>query len=328
MSTVLMPKSYNQFGIKPTAQLGIKKNTPKLPPISTGIHSIDIGSGSGGLPRGRIVEIYGYNSVCKTIIALHTVAAAQKTGIACYIDADHAIDTKFVQRFNVNPDTLLVAQPETAEDTFELIKALIKSNEIDLIVLDSIAALVPKEELSMDLAYPPIGLQSQAIQIGLEQISGLLIKSKTSLLIINQVRHKIIKNGYKIVSANSRSVGMYASIRIIIKKLGNILEKWDPAGIMASVSIIKNTKSISTRETRLDILFKTGISRNAEILDLGIQFNLINRNGNWYEYNKINLGQGRINSSIFIGNNPDIAQKILTNVYYTFFNTVKNRQEF
>ncbi|MFO7969770.1 MAG: recombinase RecA [Bacillota bacterium] len=280
--------------------------------ISSGSLAVDRTLGVFGYPRGRIIEIYGPESSGKTTFALHAIAETQKAGgYAAFIDAEHALDAQYAKRLGVNIDDLILSQPDTGEQALEIAEALIRSNAVDMVVIDSVAALVPEAEIRGEMGDSHVGLQARLMSQAMRKLSGALSKSKCIALFINQIREKVgIMFGNPEVTPGGRALKFYSSIRMEIRRGQQIKEGTDAIGNKAKVKIVKNKVASPFKTTEVDIIFGRGISKTGEIIDLGAEMEIIEKSGAWYSYKGEKLGQGRENSKAYLEENPDIYQEI------------------
>jgi recombination protein RecA len=280
--------------------------------ISTGSIALDIALGIGGVPRGRIVEIYGPESSGKTTLALHMIAEAQKNkGIAAFIDAEHALDPIYAKNIGINIDELIIAQPDTGEQALEITESLVRSNAVDIIVIDSVAALVPKAEIEGDMGDASMGLQARLMSQALRKLTGIINKSRTTTVFVNQIREKIgIIFGNPETTPGGRALKFYSSIRLDIRRKASIKKNEANIGIEAKVKVVKNKMAPPFREAEFDIIFGKGISKEGDILNLGNQFGIIQKSGTWFSYDNMQLGQGKENSKAFLSENPELATEI------------------
>ncbi len=301
-----------QFGKGAVMRLGGQEKIPDIPVISTGSLSLDIALGTGGVPRGRIIEIFGPESGGKTTLALHIVAEAQKSnGLAAFIDAEHALDVGYARKIGVNTDDLLIAQPDTGEQALEIAETLVRSGALDVLVVDSVAALVPKAEIEGEMGDAQMGLQARLMSQALRKLTGSISKSKTTVIFINQLRMKIgIVFGNPETTTGGNALKFYASMRLDIRKTGSIKQGQDVIGMRTKVKVAKNKVAPPFREAEFDIIFGEGISREGDILDLATERGIIDKTGAWYSYRGDRLGQGRDNSRIFLKENKDVAAAI------------------
>ncbi len=300
-----------QFGKGSIMRLG-SDEVIDVPVISTGSLSLDMALGVGGIPRGRVIEIYGPEAGGKTTLALHIVAEAQKkNGLAAYVDAEHALDVAYARRIGVNTDDLLIAQPDTGEQALEIAETLVRSGALDVLVIDSVAALVPRAELEGDMGDAQMGLQARLMSQALRKLTGAISKSKTSVIFINQLRMKIgIFMGNPETTTGGNALKFYSSMRIDIRRISPIKQGDQVVGNHVRVKIVKNKVAPPFKETEFDIIFGEGISREGDVLDLGVNDGIVERTGTWYSYKGDRLGQGRENAKISLKENPDLMNKI------------------
>jgi len=300
-----------QFGKGSIMKLGGSEKVD-VPAISTGSLSLDIALGTFGVPRGRVVEIYGPESGGKTTLALHIVAEAQKkNGIAAYIDAEHALDVGYAQKIGVNTDDLLISQPDTGEQALEIAETLVRSGALDVLVVDSVAALVPKAELEGDMGDAQMGLQARLMSQALRKLTGSISKSKTTVIFINQLRMKIgVFFGNPETTTGGNALKFYSSQRLDIRKMTSIKNGQDVIGFRTKVKVVKNKMAPPFREAEFDIIFGEGISREGDVLDLAAENGIIEKSGAWYSYKGDRIGQGRDNSRIFLKDNPEVLAQV------------------
>jgi recombination protein RecA len=292
-----------------------EKPVESVPAISTGSISIDRITGIGGIPRGRITEIYGPESSGKTTLALHVIANAQKEGgVAAFIDAEHALDPTYAKKLGINLEELLVSQPDSGEQALEIAETLVRSGAVDVIVVDSVAALVPEAEIKGDMGDSHVGLQARLMSQALRKLTAAVNKSNCALIFINQVREKIGMMGYggpQETTPGGRALKFYSSMRMDIRNVGQIKGKNDERiGHKAKVKIVKNKLAPPFREAIVEIYYGEGISREAELLSLGEELGLIKKSGSWYSYGELRLGQGRENARQFLKENPEVAGEL------------------
>jgi recombination protein RecA len=301
-----------QFGKGAIMRLGGGEQISDIPAISTGSLSLDIALGTGGVPRGRVVEIFGPESGGKTTLALHIVAEAQKqNGLAAYIDAEHALDVTYARKIGVNTDDLLISQPDTGEQALEIAETLVRSGALDVLVVDSVAALVPKAELEGDMGDAQMGLQARLMSQALRKLTGSISKSKTTMIFINQLRMKIgVFFGNPETTTGGNALKFYSTMRLDIRKMGAIKLGQDVIGFRTRVKVVKNKVAPPFRETEFDIIFGEGISKEGDILDLAADCGLIEKSGAWYSYKGERLGQGRDNTKAVLKENKEIASEI------------------
>lgn len=280
--------------------------------ISTGSLALDIALGIGGVPRGRIVEIYGPESSGKTTLALHMIAEAQKNkGIAAFIDAEHALDPVYAKNIGINIDELIISQPDTGEQALEIAESLVRSNAVDIIVIDSVAALVPRAEIEGDMGDASMGLQARLMSQALRKLTAIINKSRTTTVFVNQIREKIgIIFGNPETTPGGRALKFYASIRLDIRKKASIKKNESNIGIEVKVKVVKNKMAPPFREADFDIIFGKGISKEGDIFNLGCQYGILNKSGTWFSYNDMQLGQGKENTKMFLAENPELAREI------------------
>jgi len=301
-----------QFGKGSIMRLGDEHASMKVPSISTGSLELDIALGIGGIPRGRITEIYGPESSGKTTLTLHVIAEAQKLGgIAAFVDAEHALDPTYAKKLGVNTDELLVSQPDTGEEALEITESLVRSGAIDIVVIDSVAALVPRAEIEGEMGDAHMGLQARLMSQALRKLTAVIAKSKTSVVFINQIRHKIgVMFGSPETTTGGNALKFYASVRLDIRRIDTIKVGEDAVGNRVRVKVVKNKVSPPFRQAEFDIMYDSGISRTAGILDLGVKYNIIQKAGTWYSYKDERIGQGRENAKSYLDQHPDSAKEI------------------
>lgn len=301
-----------QFGKGSIMRLGDESATMKVPAISTGSLELDIALGIGGIPRGRITEIYGPESSGKTTLTLHVIAQAQKLGgIAAFVDAEHALDPVYAKKLGVNTDELLVSQPDTGEEALEITESLVRSGAIDIVVIDSVAALVPRAEIEGEMGDAHMGLQARLMSQALRKLTGVISKSKTSVIFINQIRHKIgVMFGSPETTTGGNALKFYASVRLDIRRIDTIKAGEEAVGNRVRVKVVKNKVAPPFRQAEFDIMYDSGISRTAGILDLGVKYNIIQKAGTWYSYKDERIGQGRENAKSFLDQHSDVAKAI------------------
>jgi len=300
-----------QFGKGAVMRLG-GQEVIQVDVIPTGSMSLDYALGIGGVPRGRIVEIFGQESSGKTTLALHIIAEAQKKGgIAAFIDAEHALDPIYAEALGVDIDELLISQPDTGEQALEIAETLVRSGAVDLIVVDSVAALVPKAEIDGEMGDAHVGLQARLMSQALRKLTGVLSKSKTCAIFINQVRYKIgVMFGNPLTTPGGLALKFHTSVRMEIRNLGAIKEGDTSVGMRVQVKVVKNKLAPPFRTAQFDIIYGKGISKEGELIDMGIQQGVITKTGSWYSYGEERLGQGKERVRRFLEENPDIARKI------------------
>lgn len=305
-----------QFGKGSIMKLGGAEPVADVPAISTGSLSLDIALGTFGVPRGRVIEIYGPESGGKTTLALHIVAEAQKkNGIAAFIDAEHALDVTYAKKIGVNTDDLLISQPDSGEQALEIAETLVRSGALDVLVVDSVAALVPKAELEGEMGDAQMGLQARLMSQALRKLTGSISKSKTTVIFINQLRMKIgVFFGNPETTTGGNALKFYSSQRLDIRKMTSIKNGQDVIGFRTRVKVVKNKMAPPFREAEFDIIFGEGISREGDVLDLAAANGIIEKSGAWYSYKGDRIGQGRDNSRVFLKENPDIMATIENDV--------------
>jgi recombination protein RecA len=301
-----------QFGKGSIMRLGSKEAIVPMSVISTGALSFDAALGVGGFPRGRVVEVFGPESSGKTTIALQVIAEAQKAGgLAAFVDAEHALDPIYAKKLGVDTDNLLVSQPDYGEQALEIAEALVRSGAIDVLVIDSVAALVPKAELDGEMGDSHMGLQARLMSQALRKLTGIVSKSRTCIVFINQIREKIgVMFGNPETTTGGRALKFYSSIRIDIRRIAAIKEGDVVVGSRTKVKIVKNKTAAPFREAEFDIMYGEGISREGDMLDLAAIHNIVEKSGSWFSYKGERIGQGRENAKQFLKDNKDIAGKI------------------
>lgn len=300
------------FGKGSIMKLSGEENPIAVEAISTGSLGLDIGLGIGGLPRGRIVEIYGPESSGKTTLALHAIAEAQKTGGTCAIvDAEHALDPSYAAKLGVNVEDLLISQPDAGEQALEIADTLVRSGALDVLVIDSVAALVPRAELEGDMGDSHVGLQARLMSQALRKLTGSISRSRTVVIFINQIRMKIgVMFGSPETTTGGNALKFYSSVRLDIRRIGAIKDKDEVVGNQTRVKVVKNKMAPPFRQIEFDIMYGEGISKLGELLDLGVNAGIVEKSGAWFSYGDQRIGQGRENSKIFLKENPDLAKKI------------------
>lgn len=303
-----------QFGKGAIMRLGDKGNTLREPleAISTGALSLDIALGLGGLPRGRIVEIYGPESSGKTTLTLHLVAEAQKRGgVAAFVDAEHALDTAYAKSIGVKLDDLLVSQPDTGEQALEIVDMLVKSNAVDVIVVDSVAALTPKAEIEGEMGDAHVGLQARLMSQALRKLTGSIARSRCIVVFINQIRMKIgVMFGNPETTTGGNALKFYSSVRMDIRRIASIKQGEEVVGSRVKVKVVKNKVAAPFKQAEFDVMFGTGVSRIGDLIDLAVAKNIIQKTGAWFAYGEERLGQGRENAKEFLEKNSALTDKI------------------
>ncbi|MGZ4832630.1 MAG: recombinase RecA [Terriglobales bacterium] len=314
-----MSQIEKQFGKGSIMRLGSKEAIVPIAVIPTGAISFDAALGVGGFPRGRVVEIFGPESSGKTTIALQVIAEAQKTGgMAAFVDAEHALDPQYAKKLGVDVDNLLVSQPDYGEQALEITEALVRSGAIDVLVVDSVAALVPKAELDGEMGDSHVGLQARLMSQALRKLTGTVSKSRTCLIFINQIREKIgVMFGNPETTTGGRALKFYSSVRIDIRRIAAIKEGDVVVGSRTKVKVVKNKVAAPFREAEFDIMYGEGISREGDMLDLAANNNIVEKSGSWFSYKGERIGQGRENAKQFLKENTDIAAKLEAEVRKT-----------
>jgi recombination protein RecA len=299
------------FGKGSAMKLGSREKI-EIETISTGSLGLDIALGVGGLPRGRIVEIYGPESSGKTTLALHAIAEAQKNGgSAAFVDAEHALDPVYAKKLGVDIDELIVSQPDTGEQALEIVDTLVRSNAIDVLVIDSVAALVPRAEIEGEMGDSHVGLQARLMSQALRKLTGSISRSQTTVIFINQVRMKIgVMYGNPETTTGGNALKFYASVRLDIRRTDSIKERDDIVGNATRVKVVKNKVAPPFKQVEFDIMYGEGVSKVGEILDLGVKAGLVEKSGSWFSYDSVRIGQGRENAKTYLKENPDVAQRI------------------
>jgi len=301
-----------QFGKGSIMRLGQRGSIAPVEVISTGSISIDYALGIGGMPRGRVVEIYGPESSGKTTLALQVIAEAQKAGgMAAFVDAEHALDAQYAQKLGVDLENLLVSQPDNGEQALEIVEVLIRSNGVDVVVVDSVAALVPKAEIEGEMGEAQMGLQARLMSQALRKLTGAVSKSRTTLIFINQLREKIgVMFGNPETTTGGRALKFYSSVRVDIRRIAAIKDGDQVTGGRTRVKVVKNKMAPPFREAEFDIMYGEGISREGDLLDLAVEKRIIEKSGAWFAYGGERLGQGRENVKVFLKENADIRRAI------------------
>ncbi len=300
-----------QFGKGSIMRLG-QREALAIPVVPTGSLAVDYAVGVGGLPRGRVVEIYGPESSGKTTMALSVVGQAQKYGgVAAFIDAEHALDAEYAEKLGVDIDNLLVSQPDFGEQALEIAEMLVRSNAVDVVVIDSVAALVPRAELEGEMGDSHVGLQARLMSQALRKLTAIVAKSKTCLIFINQIREKIgVMFGSPETTTGGRALKFYSSVRLDIRRIAALKDGDQVVGARAKVKVVKNKVAAPFRLAEFDIDYSEGISRVGELIDIGVDHNLVGKSGAWYNYGDVRLGQGRENAKQFLRDNPDLSDEI------------------
>jgi recombination protein RecA len=300
-----------QFGKGSVMKLGEKTDT-KISTSPSGSLALDVALGIGGYPRGRVIEIYGPESSGKTTVALHAIAEVQANGgQAAFIDAEHALDPVYAQKLGVNIDELLLSQPDTGEQALEIAEALVRSGAIDIIVIDSVAALVPKAEIEGEMGDSHVGLQARLMSQALRKLSGAINKSKTLAIFINQIREKVgVMFGNPETTPGGRALKFYSSVRLEVRRAETLKQGNEMVGNKTKIKVVKNKVAPPFRTAEVDIMYGEGISKEGEIIDIGSELDIVQKSGSWYSYNEERLGQGRENAKIFLKENPSIRLEI------------------
>jgi recombination protein RecA len=300
------------FGKGSIMRLGKSRAAVEIETVSTGSLGLDIALGIGGLPRGRVVEIYGPESSGKTTLALHCVAEAQKKGGTCaFVDAEHALDPIYAKKLGVNVDDLLISQPDTGEQALEICDTLVRSGAIDVLVIDSVAALVPRAELEGEMGDSQPGLQARLMSQALRKLTGSINRSNTMVIFINQIRMKIgVMYGSPETTTGGNALKFYASVRLDIRRIGAIKERDEVVGNQTRVKVVKNKLAPPFKQVEFDIMYGEGVSKVGELVDLGVKAGVVEKSGSWFSYDSQRIGQGRENAKIFLKQNPDIANRI------------------
>jgi recombination protein RecA len=300
------------FGKGSIMRMGARPDGQQVDVVPTGSLGLDLALGIGGLPRGRIIEIYGPESSGKTTLALHVIAQAQRTGGACaFIDAEHAMDPTYARKLGVDLDNLLISQPDAGEQALEIADTLIRSGAIDVLVVDSVAALVPRAELEGEMGDSHMGLHARLMSQALRKITGSVSKSKTILVFLNQIRMKIgVMFGNPETTTGGNALKFYASVRLEIRRIGQIKERDEVVGNQTRVKVVKNKMAPPFKQVEFDIMYGEGISRTGELIDLGIKAGVVEKSGSWFSYSSQRVGQGRENAKQFLRDHPDVADAI------------------
>jgi recombination protein RecA len=300
-----------QFGKGSIMRLGAKEFAA-VSAISTGSIGVDAALGVGGVPRGRIIEIFGPESSGKTTLSLHIIAEAQRAGgLAAFIDAEHALDAEYAKKLGVDVDNLLVSQPDSGEQALEIAEVLVRSGAIDVIVIDSVAALVPRAELEGEMGDSHVGLQARLMSQAMRKLTAILAKSKTCMIFINQIREKIgVMFGNPETTTGGRALKFYSSVRLDIRRTNQIKEGEEVVGSRVKVKVVKNKVAAPFRQAEFDVGYGEGISKTGELLDIGIEHKIIEKSGSWFSYGDVRLGQGRENAKLFIKENTDLSGEI------------------
>ncbi|WP_108669328.1 recombinase RecA [Peribacillus acanthi] len=304
-----------QFGKGSIMKLG-EQTDRKISTYSSGSLALDVALGVGGYPRGRIIEVYGPESSGKTTVALHAIAEVQERGgQAAFIDAEHALDPVYAQKLGVNIDELLLSQPDTGEQALEIAEALVRSGAVDIIVIDSVAALVPKAEIEGEMGDSHVGLQARLMSQALRKLSGAINKSKTIAIFINQIREKVgVMFGNPETTPGGRALKFYSSVRLEVRRAEQLKQGNDVVGNKTKIKVVKNKVAPPFRAAEVDIMYGEGISREGEIIDMGSDLDIIQKSGSWYSYNDERLGQGRENAKLFLKENPSLRLEVMKKI--------------
>ncbi|HEY2027077.1 MAG TPA: recombinase RecA [Gemmatimonadaceae bacterium] len=288
------------------------KEKVRVEAVPTGAINLDAAIGVGGIPRGRVTEIYGPESSGKTTLCLHVVANAQKMGgVAAFIDAEHALDTEYARKLGVDVESLLISQPDTGEQALEICEILVRSGAVDIVVIDSVAALVPKAEIEGDMGDSHVGLQARLMSQALRKLTGAISRSKTIVIFINQLREKIgVMFGNPETTTGGKALKFYASVRLDIRRIGPVKEKEDVVGSHVRVKVVKNKVAPPFKQAEFDIMYAEGISHTSLLVDIGAEANIIEKSGAWYSYNGQKIGQGRENAKMYLKDNPAMMAEI------------------
>ena len=299
------------FGKGSAMKLG-SKETMQIETIPTGSLGLDIALGVGGLPRGRVIEIYGPESSGKTTLALHVIAEAQRAGgTAAFVDAEHALDPVYAKKLGVDINELIVSQPDTGEQALEIVDTLVRSNAIDVLVIDSVAALVPRAEIEGEMGDSHVGLQARLMSQSLRKLTGSISRSRCMVIFINQLRMKIgVMYGNPETTTGGNALKFYASVRLDIRRIGQIKDREEIVGNTTRVKVVKNKVAPPFKQVEFDIMYGQGISKLGEILDLGVKAGIVEKSGAWFSYDSIRIGQGRENSKQFLKDNPEISDRL------------------
>ncbi len=309
-------RSYGKGAIM---RMGVDGARVQIEAIPTGAINLDAAIGIGGIPRGRIAEVYGPESSGKTTLCLHVIANAQgKGGVAAFIDAEHALDIQYARKLGVDVDNLLVSQPDTGEQALEIAEVLIRSNAVDVVVVDSVAALVPRAEIEGEMGDTHVGLQARLMSQALRKLTGAVSRSHTSVIFTNQIREKVgVMFGNPETTSGGRALKFYASLRLDIRRIGAIKDGQDLVGNRTRVKVVKNKCAPPFKQAEFDIMYNEGISHTALLIDLGSELDLVQKSGAWYSYGELRLGQGKENARQFLIENPDVLEEIETRLRET-----------
>jgi recombination protein RecA len=301
-----------EFGKGSIMKLGADDKIRDVPAIPSGSLALDVALGVGGLPRGRVVEVFGPESSGKTTLTLHVVAEAQrKGGVAAFVDAEHALDVTYARKLGVNTDDLLISQPDTGEQALEIAEILVRSGAVDVLVIDSVAALVPRAEIEGEMGDSHVGLQARLMSQALRKLTAIISKSMTTVIFINQIRMKIgVMFGSPETTTGGNALKFYSTMRLDIRRIASLKAGQDVIGNRTRVKVVKNKIAPPFKEAEFDILYGAGISKEGDLIDMGVDANIVDKSGSWYSYGSERIGQGRENARVFLRENPDIAEEI------------------
>jgi len=313
--SVAVTQIEKQFGKGAIMRLGAEVRPAEIQSIPTGSLGLNLALGVGGLPRGRVVEIFGPEASGKTTLGLHVVAEAQKEGIAAFVDAEHALDLNYAERLGVKVEDLLVSQPDTGEQALEIVEILVRSGAVDVIVVDSVAALVPRAEIEGDMGDTHVGLQARLMSQALRKLAGTISKSKAIVVFINQIRIKIgVMFGNPETTPGGNALKFYSTVRLDIRRIAAIKQGQDVVGNRTRVRVVKNKVAPPFKEVQFDIVYGEGISREGEIVDLATDLNILEKVGTWYSFGDTRIGQGRENAKTFLKENPEMREEIVAKI--------------
>jgi recombination protein RecA len=314
--TIAVSQIEKQFGRGTIMRLGEMDTVGGVRVIPTGCLPLDMALGVGGFPRGRVVEVFGPEATGKTVLALHVVAEAQRQGgIAAYVDAEHALDPDFSRRIGVDIDNLLLSQPDTAEQALEVTEILVRSNAVDVIVIDSVAALVPKAEIEGEMGDQHVGLQARLMSQALRKLTAAISKSKTCVIFVNQMREKIgVMFGSPETTPGGRALKFYSSVRIDLRRIASIKDGQQTVGNRVRAKVVKNKLAAPFKQAEFDLLFTEGISREGSLIDLALEQKVVTKSGSWFSYKDEQIGQGRESARLFLKENPQVAEAIKTEI--------------
>jgi recombination protein RecA len=328
--SVAVTQIEKQFGKGAIMRLGAEVRPAEIQSIPTGSLGLNLALGVGGLPRGRVVEIFGPEASGKTTLGLHVVAEAQKQGIAAFVDAEHALDLSYAERLGVQVEDLLVSQPDTGEQALEIVEILVRSGAVDVIVVDSVAALVPRAEIEGDMGDTHVGLQARLMSQALRKLAATISKSKAIVIFINQIRIKIgVMFGNPETTPGGNALKFYSTVRLDIRRIATIKQGQDVVGSRTRVRVVKNKVAPPFKEVQFDIIYGQGISREGEIVDLATDLDILEKVGTWYSFGDTRIGQGRENAKAFLAENPEMREEIVGKIlgYYKLPTTQKDAKE-